>query len=80
MHIYDYTMKQYKPGQFVSINGKLARVTQATNPSRIFICEECKVRNKKLTCICKDKDTDKCVDNLPHNCYPKLIKQCKQKK
>lgn len=77
-------MKKYKPGQFVSIDGKLARVTQAktqpTNPSCIFVCEECKVKNKKLSCFChrinQCINTNECVNKLPHDCYPKLIKQC----
>lgn len=69
-------MKKYKPGQFVSIDGKLARVTIAVK-QHMLVCSECKISNKKLTCI--DKCAYKCVDNLPHNCYPKLIKQCRNK-
>lgn len=66
-------IKQYKPGQFVSIGGKLARVYRlnpAFNP-----CDCCKEVNGEYLCG-KAPIGRECTAKLRWYYYPKLIKQC----
>lgn len=71
-------MKKYKPGQFVSIGGKLARVYRR-NPA-FHVCDCCEAANGK--CPCKYHAFKKvpinieCTTKLGWYYYPKLIKQC----
>lgn len=69
-------MKKYKPGQFVSIGGKLARVCEVKSIEH-YNCSTCDV--------CADKNghndpcsihASECMKKLNVDCYPKFIKQC----
>lgn len=73
MYIHDYTMKQYKPGQFVSIDGKLARICKQTSP-HMDICLECATVNEwgKDNC-CPLSALYVCLTKLRKDHYPKLI-------
>ena len=75
MHIYDYTMKHYKPGQFVSIGGKLAKVCKNTN-FRIA-CKIC-IKANYGTLLCSNGCISECHNKLGDYLFPKLIKQCKK--
>ena len=70
MYIHDYTMKQYKPGQFVSIGGKLARVC-ITSP--LTVCRECRLANGWETENYCFLSSGECIKKLGPNLYPKLI-------
>ena len=75
MYIHDYTMKQYKPGQFVSIGGKRARVYRR-NPA-FFTCECCEeVNEHSCTCNINMNIPRECGRKLGLYYYPKFIKQC----
>jgi len=73
-------MKQYKPGQFVSIGGKLARVYRR-NPA-FCACDCCKeVNGDEYPCDKNHNDFDiswECAMKLGFYYYPKLIKRCKK--
>lgn len=72
-------MKQYKPGQFVSIGGNLAKVNTITE-STMNVCGTCKRENGnniplyKQYCI----HVSECSKKLNEDLYPKFIKQCKK--
>lgn len=70
-------MKQYKPGQFVSIGGKLARVCKRTSRWAISCCNECITANNGRKHHCFLNSTE-CAVKLGMGLYPKLIKQCKK--
>lgn len=74
-------MKQYKPGQFVSIGGKRARVYRRTPP--FLACECCEeVNGDECPCNCKGIEhiliPGECGVKLGVYYYPKFIKQCKK--
>lgn len=75
MYIYDYTMKQYKPGQFVSLGGKIARVYRRS--PTFSVCECCKEINGEYPCY-KAPIQNECAAKLGWYYYPKFIKQCKK--
>ena len=59
-----------KPGQFVSICGKLARVCTA---SPLTVCRECMIANKwEIKMYCRLNSME-CIKKLGPNLYPKLI-------
>ena len=69
--------RRYKPGQFVSICRKLARVCKHTSLS-MNACDECAIANKwerKNYCFLNSSE---CIEKLGLNLYPKLIKQCEK--
>lgn len=69
-------MKHYKPGQFVSICGKLARAYRR-NPAfftcELSVCDQCMLANgwkrKNYCCL----HSSECSKKLGPNLYPKLI-------
>ena len=65
-------MKQYKPGQFVSICGKLARVCKQTS-SLPSACKECIIANKWEIKIYCSLNRSECIEKLGFTLYPKLI-------
>lgn len=66
--------KQYKPGQFVWIDGKKHRVTKAPSTpvsvedETIRVCDYCPYE-KGDCCI----DSWICILSLPQDCYPKPV-------
>lgn len=77
----------YKPGQFVSIGGKLARVSIA-NVATTNVCKICKRENGGIPCIQKRiplqsililrslyKNRLECFKKLGYDLYPKFIEQ-----
>lgn len=56
--------KQYKPGQFVWVDGQKCRVTRKAK-SAFFACNTCKRPNP-----CKVRI---CTTQLPWDCYPKPV-------
>jgi len=68
--------RRYKPGQFVSISGKLARVCKCISPFK-GSCDECVIANKWGIRCCL-LNTGECITKLGAKLYPKLIKQCKK--
>lgn len=68
------TEKRYKPGQFVSLGGKLYRVKRAkSKPLMVFACAAC---NHK--CIGNDKLYTDCIEKLPGRYYPVEVKPKRQ--
>lgn len=67
-------MKKYKPGQFVSIGGKLARVSIATVEITLDydVCKICK-RESGNTSYCYN--ASECSKKLGFYSYPKFIEQ-----
>lgn len=68
-------MKQYKPGQFVSIGRTLARASIVKeNTTLEHVCDICKRENGLNIpwCICASE----CSKKLGEHSYPKFIKLC----
>ena len=60
--------REYKPGQLITINNKVYRVTKS---SMLFACSECdfvKTRPKQCSKFCFGFD-----DKMPGDCYFKKI-------
>lgn len=63
--------KRYKPGQFVSIDGKLCRVKRGISPWDVCItCE--------MSGYCEEKLTTECFHKLGDLNYPEPIKPKRQ--
>lgn len=72
-------MKKYKPGQFVNIGGRLARVCKRISPWKISCCTECMAANKvdensieKNHCFLSSSSIE-CAIKLGLDLYPKFI-------
>jgi len=69
-------MKKYKPGQFVSIGGKLARVCEV-NIADHYVCSTCEVcANENRQDYACGIHNSECLKKLNVDYYPKFIKQC----
>lgn len=68
-------MKKYKPGQFVSIGGRLAKVCKPI--LSLSACTSCEKVNEAETwnSLCFLNSSIECLIKLGEF-YPKLIKQC----
>lgn len=68
--------KEYKPGQFVSICGKLHRVKEAMPEE--YTCEQCPY--DKSPYIGKEVACDDCMNKLMYRLYPVKIAKVKSKR
>lgn len=64
--------KNYKPGQFVSIGGKLAKVKVKKGNTFLGVCSQCANENN-INCFCCLQLVE-CYVKLGFNMYPKFIK------
>lgn len=68
------TPKRYKPGQLITIEGKLYRVTKRVGYTK-GVCDECSFRYtivRRHHNICWML----CVPRFPNNCYLKHVELC----
>lgn len=56
----------WKPGQLVTINGKVYRITKSKTP-----CVQCHLNNMGFPCLATMCHT--CVVKISYACYPKLV-------
>lgn len=69
MHIYNHAMKKYKPGQFLSIGGKLARASMTKDDASCDVCR--RENNRDISWYCMH--ATECCRKLDDNVYPKFI-------
>lgn len=71
----------WKPGQLVTLNGKVYRIHKTSYTSKQFICLSCSLRNIKPPCIEMNDYPDtktcfgesECCKKIPLGCIPKHI-------
>lgn len=71
----------WKPGQLVTLNGKLYRISESPKEEQYRICSLCQIQNMKPPCIERFDYPDKentfgsmqCVENMPKTCYPRRV-------
>ena len=61
--------KFYKPGQLITIDGHVYRITKASEPPTCKHCVNCKRWPDKYKCRYFG-----CLGHVPVNCYFKLVK------
>lgn len=70
----------WKPGQLVTLWGKVYRITKCDETAKYRVCHFCAGVGKCAPCLkahnfptTKGFDMISCVQNVPDGCYPKKV-------
>lgn len=74
-------MSKWKPGQLVTLNGKVYRIHKTSYEKSYARCMFCQMQNMKQPCIDMNDYPGtktcfgvlKCIDKMPDGCIPKRI-------